>query len=549
MAHEPHDSRDGCEPGVCDQPRQLISRVGASHGEGAVVARVSAPRDRMEEEPGPDPVRPAPDEVVDDDAVPRDPAQLDEEGNHLVRLEVMENERGVSDIEGVVGVREAATVGDRQHEARDVLDRRACRDCSREHLWPAVDGGDRQGLAVGSGAGEEPHRDVGRAGPDVEDRRRRPERFDRALRQARPAGQAIDPGEIEQVGDERRLVIKRTVEQLGDPGEAIHRAKRTEETPRGPSCRQNGPMIVVAGESLVDRVVARDGRVRTTLGGGPYNVARAVARLDRPAAFLGRISTDEHGRMLRARLADEGVDLRLVRSTDDPTLIAHASVDEQGAATYRFETDGTAAAGLSLDDVRDGLPPGTIALHVGTLGLVLEPMAGTIAAVVAATPPGVLVVLDPNIRPAAIADSAGYRRRLDDVLGRADVVKVSTDDLAWLHPDRDPVIAARRLIDRGPEVVLVTDGSRPVRVVTADDLVTLPVPNVPVVDTIGAGDAFGAGFLAAWTGAGQHRTELADLAAITAATQLAVEVGAWTVGRAGADPPTRAQLGPLMRGW
>jgi fructokinase len=77
----------------------------------------------------------------------------------------------------------------------------------------------------------------------------------------------------------------------------------------------------------------------------------------------------------------------------------------------------------------------------------------------------------------------------------------------------------------------------------------LEVPDVPVVDTIGAGDAFGAGFLAAWTRRGHGRAELGDPAAVLEATRFAIETGARTVGRAGADPPTSAELlGPCRAG-
>jgi len=316
-------------------------------------------------------------------------------------------------------------------------------------------------------------------------------------------------------------------------------------------------VIVVAGESLVDLVVRADGNVTATPGGGPYNVARALGRLGMAVAFLGRISTDPFGRILRAGLAADGVDSGCITQTDDPTMLAVAEIDADGSAAYRFYTHGTAAAGLALRDAPDGLPEATTALHVGSLGLVLEPMAATIERLVLAARPDVLVVVDPNCRPAAIDDPSAYRARLDRLLDRVDVVKISTEDLGWLEPDREPVDAARLLLDRGAAIVLLTDGPRPVRVVmtreatagAAVDVADLDVPVVPVVDTIGAGDAFAAGFLAAWTRAGRGRAELRDPDAVLAATRFAIEVGARTVGRAGADPPTSAELRGAVPGW
>jgi len=306
-------------------------------------------------------------------------------------------------------------------------------------------------------------------------------------------------------------------------------------------------MIVVAGESLIDLIVGADGRVEAIPGGGPYNVARTLGRLGQAVAFLGRMSTDRFGSMLRAGLAAEAVDLGLVPMTDAPTLLAVAELDAGGAATYHFYAAGTAAPGLTAADVPDGLPASTTALHVGTLGLVFEPMAATIEAIVASAPPDVLVVADPNCRPTAIADPASYRARLERVLGRVDIVKASVDDLAWLYPGTVPVDAARRLTGYGPAAVLVTDGGRPVRLVTATRDMELAVPAVRVVDTVGAGDAFGAGFLAAWTATGRGRADLGDEAALMAATRFAIEVGALTTTRAGAEPPTIAELPSVTR--
>ena len=308
-------------------------------------------------------------------------------------------------------------------------------------------------------------------------------------------------------------------------------------------------MIVVAGESLIDLIVGADARVEAIPGGGPYNAARTLGRLGRPVAFLGRLSTDRFGTILRAGLAADGVDLSLTPSTDAPTLLAVAELNAAGAAVYHFYDQGTAAPGLSVADVPDGLPATTAALHVGTLGLVFEPIATTIETLVASAPAELLVMVDPNCRPTAIRDPDAYRARLDRILGRADVVKVSVDDVAWLDPGTDPDGAARRILARGPAAVILTDGDRPVRLFTPTGANEIPVPAVRVVDTVGAGDAFGAAFLAAWTGGGRGRADLSDEVALVEPTRFAIEVGTRTTTRAGAEPPTLAELEGVAGLW
>lgn len=303
-----------------------------------------------------------------------------------------------------------------------------------------------------------------------------------------------------------------------------------------------GGVIVVAGEALVDIIMGLDGRLTANPGGGPYNAARTIARLGGSSAFLGRVSTDRFGRELYERLGADGVDLGLVVRTDQPTTLAVAELDTGGAATYHFYTEGTAAAGLLPGDLPGGLPRSAVALHVGTLGLVLEPTASTLSALVDQADREVLVFVDPNCRPAVVPDAAGYQSRLRPVLARADVVKVSGDDLDFLYPGTDHLVAARELVAHGPSVVLVTDGARSVRIVTGEAELDVDVPQVPVVDTVGAGDSFGGAFLVAWLAGGRGAADLGDGPALRAAVQAAVVVAGITCGRQGADPPRLDEL-------
>ena len=304
-------------------------------------------------------------------------------------------------------------------------------------------------------------------------------------------------------------------------------------------------MIVVAGEALVDLLVHPDGRLAATLGGGPYNTARAIGRLGVPVRFIGGLSSDRFGRELEAGLAADGVSLDLVQRTDLPTTLALAELDDDGVATYRFYAEGTSAPAVLAATLAHGLPPGTLAVHAGTLGLVLEPMATTLEALIAALPADVLLMVDPNCRPSVIPDADAYRARIARVLARADVVKVSVEDVAFLFPGVEPRVGAAQLLARGPAAVLLTDGGRPVTAFIGDHVIEIPVPNVTVVDTIGAGDTFGGAVLALLVHEGRNRTDLADPAVIVRAARFGVRASAIACTRAGANPPTLTDLG----GW
>lgn len=301
-------------------------------------------------------------------------------------------------------------------------------------------------------------------------------------------------------------------------------------------------VIVVGGEALVDLVIDPSGGVAAKLGGGPFNAARAAGRLGADVLFLGALSTDRFGRLLHRALLDDGVGDRLVQFTDLPTTLAAAELDAGGSASYHFYLADTSAP-LGGADV---LPAEATVFHVGTLGMVLEPMGTSMESLTVGAPPGVLVLLDPNCRPRVVRDRDAYLARLGRMAARADVVKVSTDDLEFIAPGHH-LRAVADLQASGPTVVLHTDGGDGVHVHLGDgSRHEVPVPRVDVVDTIGAGDAFGGAFAAWWDEAGLGRADLADPGAVVAAVDAAVAVAAVNCTRAGAQPPWREELGD---GW
>jgi fructokinase len=302
-------------------------------------------------------------------------------------------------------------------------------------------------------------------------------------------------------------------------------------------------VITVVGEALVDLVVAADGSVTSTLGGAPYNAARAAARLGAPTRFAGTLSTDRFGTLLAARLAADGVDTACGRRTGLPTTLATAELDEHGSATYHFYAAGTSAPDLPPAALR--VLPVDAVFFTGGLALVLEPMAATVVDHLRDLDGDTMVVIDVNARPAVVTDRARYTATLATAIGRADVVKVSEEDLAFLADD----LTLDDLVAGGARVIVTGSAATTVHHECGVASIDVRRPVVPIVDTIGAGDTFVGALMAAWTGAlGTPRRQRRELAgpdgfvALVAAVEVAHVAASIVVTRHGADPPTRDEL-------
>ncbi|MEV7615430.1 carbohydrate kinase [Streptomyces sp. NPDC089799] len=290
-------------------------------------------------------------------------------------------------------------------------------------------------------------------------------------------------------------------------------------------------MIVVGGEALIDLVPADRpaGALLPRPGGGPYNTALALGRLGAKAAFCSRVSTDGFGETLLSGLRAAGVDLSLVQRGPEPTTLAVPSLGPDGSAAYGFYTQGTADRLFALPGE---LPAGTRALALGTCSLVLEPGASAYEALLRReSAHGLLTLLDPNIRPALIADPEAYRSRFRSWLPYVSVLKLSEEDAAWLGGRPEDWLSA------GASAVVLTRGAAGLTVRTAaGEEHSVPAERVRVADTIGAGDTVNAALLHRLAETG---TDLADW---PAALSYAARAAALTCTRAGAQPPFAHEL-------
>jgi fructokinase len=280
--------------------------------------------------------------------------------------------------------------------------------------------------------------------------------------------------------------------------------------------------------------------------GSPVNVAVGLGRSRVAVDFAGPLSIDGFGQLLVERLVSAGVGIDDAPRTDAPTTLAVVHLDAQRRATYGFYLSGTSAA-VPVDAVT--LADGS-ALHVsfGAVGPTSDPAGLALVDLLRREAGRRVVTLDPNVRRVADEDRPSTVAAIEDAVAACDLVKVSDEDLATLHPGEDPAAVAERWVALGPAVVVVTLGPEGAlaRGVAGD--VAVPGRRVAVVDTVGAGDAFTSGLLASLHRSGHlDRSALRrlDSQALLAAMDVAVEVSAITCTREGADPPTRDELTTL----
>lgn len=301
-------------------------------------------------------------------------------------------------------------------------------------------------------------------------------------------------------------------------------------------------MIHVMGEALIDIIVSPDGEIDSVVGGGPVNTARTIARLGTKVSFIGGISQDALGKRIRRLLDSDAVHCAIEQDCPAPTTLAIASLDEVGAATYRFLIEGTSSLSVTSEIALKAFDNKATALHIGTLAFVYEPLSQATRAIVAAMGESQILMIDPNARPSVMKDPSQFWETFNSSLERADVIKFSGDDLDYMFPDLSNQDAARDICSRSQAVVLLTDGPNGVDVLTQTEEFHVNVPEVSVVDTVGAGDSFSGGFLSHWDKHNLNRGELQNAEAVRAAVEFGIKVAGLTCQQAGVMPPFAHEL-------
>lgn len=313
--------------------------------------------------------------------------------------------------------------------------------------------------------------------------------------------------------------------------------------------------IATAGEALIDLIARPDGLLDPRDGGAVYNLTRALGLQGVGTLYLNPLSADLFGRGLARGLAAAGVRHAAPAPVHEPTSLAVVGLDAQGKAGYSFYREGVADRQVNARqlDAACAAHPGLRAVATGCLALAAQDQAKYLPWLCGQRAAGRFVVVDANLRPAVVPDMDAYRASVLAALDQAHLVKVSDDDLQLLgFAQPDPVAAARALLDRLPQArwLALTLGPRGAILLGQDGLAlagreTAPVP---VADTVGAGDCFLAGLLAALLrlpsaassrGAQELDASPDDLRGVLAH---AVASASLCVMKTGCAPPTRAEV-------
>ena len=308
-------------------------------------------------------------------------------------------------------------------------------------------------------------------------------------------------------------------------------------------------MIVVAGDALADLVGDAEFRYQALPGGSCFNVAMALGRLGYEVGFASPLSTDALGRLLSRTLTESGVRILMPDAVPESTPLAVVSLDAAGRPSYAFYRDNTADRTVQGKTLDAALPPAPSLMHIGSITL-YEPADSEhwLAGALAAKDRGALISLDPNLRAGFIADMEDYRRRLTRIVGVADIVKVSDEDLEIIFPGTETTAAFTRLLGQHqPALAVLTLGHHGSVGLSAKGtrVEQSAITPGPIVDTIGAGDSLQAGLIGALHDAGlTTRDALASIG--EASLRSALVSGSLAAGinctRRGCDPPWKNEL-------
>ncbi|MFC3032534.1 carbohydrate kinase [Pseudoalteromonas fenneropenaei] len=262
--------------------------------------------------------------------------------------------------------------------------------------------------------------------------------------------------------------------------------------------------IVCFGEALIDFL--SDGKMPESFtkyaGGAPANVAVAAAKLGVPSSFCGMLGDDMFGQFLLQELTSLGVNTQYCRfTTEAKTALAFVSLDQHGERSFSFYRPPAADLLFRAEDFAKEMFETHKVLHVCSNSLTENNIyKTTVLALQKAKEQGMLRSFDMNLRENLWQSTRHLLARVWHVMALSDIVKLSQEELTYLnhhsHTEEPEEHTIHAILGAGVKLLVITNGSQPIRYFTASLSGQVDVPKVKAVDTTAAGDAFVGGLLA-----------------------------------------------------
>lgn len=312
---------------------------------------------------------------------------------------------------------------------------------------------------------------------------------------------------------------------------------------------EKAPLIVVCGEALVDLFVEPgiNGTldVNARLAGAPFNLAIGIARLGGHVALAAGLSSDIFGQSLRAQLNGEQVHTDFIETYNEPTNLVIVGRNTKGEPTYDFPVKDSADRKLKLQRLRDTSRP-VAAITFGSYLFAFPESGNALLEMIEKMKDTALICLDPNIRLGMIADPRIWKEAFETFTPLCDIVKASEEDMLAIYPDQDHDQIARKILNQGPSLFIITRGKDGVSAWHRSGAkIALKSHPIDVKDTVGAGDSFLAALLIhLQKNHALQRNRLADISheTLLAALKFANHAAAITCSRFGADLPRLRDL-------
>lgn len=298
--------------------------------------------------------------------------------------------------------------------------------------------------------------------------------------------------------------------------------------------------VTALGELLIDftyHSVSERGEVlfEQNPGGAPANMLAAVEKLGGKCAFIGKVGNDMHGHFLENVLEKSGISTEgLVIDDNFFTTLAFVNLSPDGERSFSFARKPGADTQLKKDELNYKLIGNSKIFHIGSLSLTDEPACtATLEALKYAKENGITISYDPNYRSMLWDNEETAKKKMRSILEYVNIIKISDEETKLLTDKESPQEAAKFLLEKGVDCVIVTLGSKGAYVATNNANITAPCVKTNVIDTTGAGDSFMGGFLYKMSQNNKKPCELTE-ADIKEYAEFANRVAAICVSRRGA---------------